>query len=183
MERAKARYTILGLSDGMFFGLGLSLGVSFLHSYQITFASIIISGISGSLSNLFSVYNAETFIAMQQLHEYREALFEREYSPKKLTEEKRKKVVSYSEISFVSTLVGSVIVLLPYSFMFLIGIKNFSYAGLYSLLSAMIVLFFIGFAQKAKLNTRVKRGIKNAGIGFGVSVIAFIIGYIVSTAV
>ena len=70
MEKSRSRYIILGLSDGLFLGLGISLGISFFHNYQLTFASILLVGISGSLSNFFSTYNAENFVLGQQIKEY-----------------------------------------------------------------------------------------------------------------
>ncbi|MCL4397050.1 VIT1/CCC1 transporter family protein [Candidatus Parvarchaeota archaeon] len=180
MERAKNRYIILGLSDGLFLGLGISLGISVFHSYQLTFASILLVGVSGSLSNFFSAYNAENFVLGQQMKEYRKILFAKEYNPKKITKLKRAKNLRYAEIGFLSTLLGSVIVLLPYLVYYALKATQNIITSVISLILSLIVLAVIGsYSQEEKMQ-KIKEGLKTAGIGLLIAAISAFLGILIN---
>ncbi|MCL5420724.1 MAG: VIT1/CCC1 transporter family protein [Candidatus Parvarchaeota archaeon] len=183
MERAKSRYIILGLSDGLFLGLGISLGISFFHSYQLTFASILLVGVSGSLSNFFSVYNAENFVLGQQIREYRRVLFAKEYNPHKITALKRSKNMQYAEISLLSTLLGSVIVLLPYVLYYIANIKQNAVTSLISLVLSLTILGVIGSYSQEKRNSKIKEGVKTAGIGLLIAGVSVVIGIVINALI
>ncbi|EFD92411.1 MAG: hypothetical protein CSMARM5_0088 [Candidatus Parvarchaeum acidophilus ARMAN-5_'5-way FS'] len=181
MERTKSRYIILGLSDGLFLGLGISLGISFFHSYNLTFASILLVGVTGSLSNFFSTYNAENFVMGLQIKEYGKVMFARDYNPHKITKMKKFKNLTYSEISFISTLIGSFIVLLPYLAFFFIKLKqNFS-ASIISLVISLIILAYIGGYSIENKKERIKEGVKTAGIGLMIALVSAAIGILINT--
>ncbi len=181
MERARSRYTILGLSDGLFLGLGISLGISFFRSYQLTFASILLVGISGSLSNFFSTYNAENFVLGRQILEYKRVLFAKEYNPHKITKDKLAKNIKYAEMSFVSTLGGSFIVLLPYLSYYIIRIKQNLTTSLLSLILSLFVLSLIGSYSQEKKIDRLVAGLKTAGIGLVIAAISAVVGIAINT--
>lgn len=180
MERARSRYIILGLSDGLFLGLGISLGISFFNSYQLTFASILLVGVSGSLSNFFSTYNAENFVLGQQIREYRRVLFAKDYNPHKITKMKKFKNIKYAELSLLSTLAGSIIVLLPYVVYYLIKEKQDLVTSLISLASSLFILSLIGSHSQEKRASKVKEGLKTAGIGLFIATISAVLGVIIN---
>jgi predicted membrane protein (TIGR00267 family) len=180
MERAKSRYIILGLSDGLFLGLGISLGISVFHSYQLTFASILLVGMSGSLSNFFSAYNAENFVLGQQMKEYKKILFAKEYNPKKVTELKRAKNLRYAEIGFISTLLGSVIVLLPYLVYYALNARQSISTSVISLISSLVILAFIGSYSQEERTQKIKEGLKTAGIGLLIAAISAFLGALIN---
>ncbi|MGC8533249.1 MAG: VIT1/CCC1 transporter family protein [Candidatus Parvarchaeum sp.] len=180
MERAKSRYVILGLSDGLFLGLGISLGISVFHSYQLTFASILLVGVSGSLSNFFSAYNAENFVLGQQMKEYRKILFAKEYDPKKITKLKKAKNLKYAEIGFLSTLLGSIIVLLPYLVYYSLNEKQSVTTSIISLILSLIILAFIGSYSQEENAQKIKEGLKTAGIGLLIAVISAFLGVLIN---
>lgn len=180
MERAKSRYTILGLSDGLFLGLGISLGISVFHSYQLTFTSILLVGISGSLSNFFSTYNAENFMLGQQLKEYKHVLFAKEYDPKKMTKLKKAKNIKYAEISFLATLIGSIIVLFPYLLYYAIALKDGITTSIISLLLSLFVLAVIGSYSQEEKFKKIKEGLKTAGIGLLIAAISALLGVLIN---
>jgi predicted membrane protein (TIGR00267 family) len=180
MERAKSRYAILGLSDGLFLGLGISLGISIFHSYQLTFTSILLVGISGSLSNFFSTYNAENFMLGQQLKEYKQVLFAKEYNPKKMTKLKKAKNITYAEVSFVSTLIGSAIVLFPYLLYYAINAKEDITTSIISLLLSLFVLAIIGSYSQEEKFKKIKEGLKTAGIGLLIAAISALLGILIN---
>ncbi len=181
MERARSRYIILGLSDGLFLGLGISLGISFFHSYNLTFASILLVGVSGSLSNFFSTYNAENFVLGQQIKEYGKIMFARDYNPDKITKNKKSKNLKYAELSFLSTLLGSLIVLTPYIAYSLLKIRKDSSASIISLIASLIILAYVGSYSIEKKKDRIKEGLKTASIGLLIAVISAGIGIIINT--
>ncbi len=180
MERARSRYTILGISDGLFLGLGLALGISFFHAYSLTFASVLLVGVSGALSNMFATYNAETFTTGQQLAEYKEALFLEEYRPKKLAKVKEAKNIRYATSAFVFTLIGSLIVLTPYAVFYLTGGSAIITASLVSLVVSLAILGFIGSYHEAKLKNKIKSGLKTIGIGLSIAALSAFIGFALS---
>lgn len=180
MERAKSRYVILGLSDGLFLGLGISLGISVFHSYQLTFASILLVGVSGSLSNFFSAYNAENFVLGQQMKEYRKILFAKEYNPKKITKLKKAKNLRYAEIGFLSTLLGSIIVLLPYLVYYTLNEKQSVTTSVISLILSLIILAFIGSYSQEEKAQKIKEGLKTAGIGLLIAAISAFLGVLIN---
>ena len=180
MERAKNRYIILGLSDGLFLGLGISLGISVFHSYQLTFASILLVGVSGSLSNFFSAYNAENFVLGQQMKEYRKILFAKEYSPNKITQLKKAKNLRYAEIGFLSTLLGSFIVLLPYIIYYALNAKQSVITSIISLILSLIILAFIGGYSQEERTQKIKEGLKTAGIGLLIAAISAFLGILIN---
>jgi predicted membrane protein (TIGR00267 family) len=180
MERARVRYIILGISDGLFLGIGLSLGISFFHAYTLTFASILLVGITGALSNMFATYNAEMFTSGQQLLEYKEALFVDEYKPGKLEKTKHDKSVRYAFMSFSFTLLGSLIVLAPYAAFYFSGQQVILYASITSLAISLIILGFIGSYNQTKLNEKIMGGLKTIGIGLSIAILSTVIGFLVS---
>jgi predicted membrane protein (TIGR00267 family) len=180
MEKSRSRYIILGLSDGLFLGLGISLGISFFHNYQLTFASILLVGISGSLSNFFSTYNAENFVLGQQIKEYGRVLFARDYNPNKMTRMKKFKNLIYAEVSFLSTLLGSFIVLIPYIIYSIIGIsRNFS-DSIISLALSLAILAYLGGYHIEKKADRIKDGLKTAGVGLLIAGVSAITGILIN---
>ncbi len=180
MEKARLRYTILGLSDGLFLGIGLSLGVSFFHTYSLTFASILLVGITGALSNMFATYNAENFATGQQMLEYREALFLKEYKPNKITKGKAKKNIGYAFRSFLFTMIGSLIVLAPYATFYLNGQSGILPASIISLAISLIVLGFIGSYNEEELHEKIMAGLKTIGIGIAIAALSTLVGFILS---
>ncbi|MCL4398396.1 MAG: VIT1/CCC1 transporter family protein [Candidatus Parvarchaeota archaeon] len=180
MEKAKSRYIILGLSDGLFLGLGISLGISVFHSYQLTFASILLVGVSGSLSNFFSAYNAENFVLGQQMKEYRKILFAKEYNPRKITKLKRAKNLRYAEIGFISTLLGSVIVLLPYLAYYAANAGQSIDTSIISLILSLIILAVIGSYSQENKAQKIKEGLKTAGIGLLIAAISAFLGVLIN---
>ncbi|MCL5101437.1 MAG: hypothetical protein M1348_02400 [Candidatus Parvarchaeota archaeon] len=180
MERAKARYTILGISDGLFVGIGLSLGISFFHAYSLTFASILLGGLTNALSNMFATYNAETFSTGQQLLEYKEILFLKDYNPIKLKKSKQEKSIRYATQSFVFTLVGSLIVLAPYIAFYFMGSAGIEPASITSLTMTLIILGFIGAYHQEHLHEKLKNGFKTIGIGATIALLSAIVGFLVS---
>ncbi len=180
MERAKSRYVILGLSDGLFLGLGISLGISVFHSYQLTFASILLVGVSGSLSNFFSAYNAENFVLGQQMKEYRKVLFAKEYDPKKITKLKKAKNLRYAALGFISTLLGSVIVLLPYIAYYALKATQSVATSIISLVLSLIILAIIGSYSQEEKRQKIKEGLKTAGIGLLIAGISAFLGVLIN---
>lgn len=180
MERARFRYIILGISDGLFVGLGLSLGISFFHTYSLTFASILLGGVTNALSNMFATYNAETFNVGQQLLEYKKVLFLEDYNPRKLTESKQKKNLTYAAISFLFTITGSLIVLAPYATFYVIGVTGILPASLTSLIITLSILGFIGSYNHEKLNDKLKSGLKTVGIGIAIAGLSTAVGLAIS---
>lgn len=180
MEKGRSRYTILGLSDGLFVGLGLSLGISFFHTYSLTFASVLLGGITNALSNMFATYNAETFTANQQLLEYKEALFLKEYNPRKLADSKRRRSARYAAMSFMFTLAGSLIVLAPYAAFYFMGQSGIFPASLLSLAITLSILGIMGAYHKKNLSDRIRSGLKTVGIGVLVASLSVVVGFAVS---
>jgi predicted membrane protein (TIGR00267 family) len=183
MERAKNRYIILGLSDGLFLGLGISLGISVFHSYQLTFTSILLVGISGSLSNFFSVYNAENFVLGQQMKEYRKILFAKEYNPKKITKLKKAKNLKYAELGCISTLLGSFIVLFPYLIYYLLNAKQTINTSIISLGLSLVILGIIGSYSQENKTQKIKEGLKAAGVGLLIAVISAFLGILINVLI
>ncbi len=182
MERAKLRYTILGLSDGLFLGIGLSLGVSFFHTYSLTFASILLVGITGALSNMFATYNAESFTTGQQMLEYREALFLKEYRPKKIEKSRAEKNVGYAIRSFLFTILGSLIVLAPYAAFYFGGQNDIFPASMISLAISLLVLGFIGSHNEEEMHEKIIGGLKTIGIGITIAALSALVGFVLSVA-
>ncbi len=181
MERARSRYLIFGLTDGLFLGLGISLGISVFNSYQLTLTSILLVGISGSLSNFFSTYNAENFILGQQIKEYQRILFSKDYNPHKITNTKRSKNLGYAITSFISTLIGSTIVLSPYIAFYALKIKQDTIASILSLIVSLIILSYVGSYSVEKLGEKIKEGAKTAGIGLIIAGASTVIGLLINT--
>lgn len=177
MERVSSRYLVFGISDGLFLGLGLSLGVSFLNSYSFTFVSVALVGITGALSNFFSVYNAENFVTGQRIKEYKEALFVQEYKPNKLTEFRHKKSVRYATTIFIATLIGSLIVLIPYLFSYGSAAQQIRESSIFSLVLALILLGAIGAYNSENTRERIKNSLKSIGIGLIISLLSALVGY------
>ncbi len=181
MERGKSRYTILGISDGLFVGLGLSLGISFFHAYSLTFASILLGGVTNALSNMFATYNAETFTTNQQLLEYKEALFLKDYSPSKMTRSKRQKNVRYALRSALFTILGSLIVLAPYAAFYFMGQRGILPASIVSLAVTLIVLGFVGSYHQESGRDKLRGGLKTVGIGIAVAALSVLVGFVISS--
>ena len=177
MERASSRYFVFGISDGLFLGLGLSLGVSFLNSYNFTFISVALVGVTGAMSNFFSVYNAENFVTGQRMKEYKEALFVREYKPNKLTELRHKKSVVYALTIFLATLIGSFIILLPYLAAYGYSASQIRTSSVISLVLALLLLGIIGAYNSDNTSERIKNAVKSIGIGLVISVLSALVGY------
>lgn len=183
MERARFRYIILGLSDGLLLGIGLSLGVSFFHVYSVTIASILLAGFTNALSNMFATYNAETFTAGQQMREYKEVLFLKDYSPEKITRSKREKSIRYALISFIFTVSGSLIVLSPYVAFYSIGQSGILPATATSLIASLLVLGFIGSYNYNEMYEKLKGALKTMGIGLSIAALSTAVGFIVSSLI
>ncbi len=183
MEKARSRYIILGLSDGLFLGLGLSLGISFFHNYNIALTSILLVGITGALSNLFAIYNAETFITGQQMNEYGTALFVEDYNPKKITHFRHKRSIRYAVMSFFFTLLGSLIVVAPYAVLHVIGIGGIENASIASLVLTLFILAVIGTYHQKTVKDRVRSAARTVGIGIAIAMASSLAGLLLSSVV
>ena len=116
-----------------------------------------------------------------QIKEYGKVMFARDYNPHKITKMKKFKNLTYSEISFISTLIGSFIVLLPYLAFFFIKLKqNFS-ASIISLVISLIILAYIGGYSIENKKERIKEGVKTAGIGLMIALVSAAIGILINT--
>ncbi len=183
MEKARSRYIILGLSDGLFLGLGLSLGISFFHNYNIALTSILLVGITGALSNLFAIYNAETFTTGQQMSEYGTALFIKDYSPRKITHFRHKRSIRYAVISFFFTLLGSLIVVAPYAVLRIIKESGIENASIASLILTLSILAIIGTYHQKTVKDKIKSAARTVGIGITIAMASSLAGLLLSRIV
>ncbi len=183
MERNRARYLVLSISDGLFLGLGLSLGVSFFNEYSFTFVSILLVGITGALSNMFSVYNAENFATGLQLMEYKKFMFTRDYNPVKLASSKHMKSLKYAAESFISTITGSIIVIAPYLAFYFSNKNGIRSASIASFIISIAVLGLIGSYSQHGSIARLKAALKTAGIGVVIAALSASVGFVLSSLV
>lgn len=181
MERGRAKYFVLSISDGLFLGLGLSLGVSFFNEYSFTFTSILLVGITGALSNMFAIYNAESFTSGMQLLEYKTFLFARDYDPVKLARSKHKKSLKYATESFLSTMLGSMIVIAPYLVFYSLSGNGVRLASVASLAISLVVLAIIGSYHHSGLKSKIKGALKTTGIGVAIAALSALVGFLLST--
>ncbi len=183
MESGRIRYTILGLSDGLFLGIGLSLGVSFLQNYNLTLTSILLVGITGALSNMFSTYNAENYATGEQMREYKRFLFVKDYNPGKLADSRHAKSVRYAFLNFVFTLLGSAIVLAPYALFYFAGYGHLQEASVISLVVSLTVLGLIGSRYSSETIGKIKAGLRIVGIGIAIAAASSAVGLALSVLV
>ena len=179
MER-RNRYTVLGLTDGLFLGVGISLGVSFFNSYKFTLISILIVGISGALSNLFAIYNAEEYVTGEQIREYKRILFAADYNPKKIRRSRHMKSIKAAVIAFSATLIGSIVVLLPYIAASIISFNGIIETSLTSLVLSLIVLGYVGSRNREK-SDMLKGALKTSGIGLMIAAASAAVGFILTS--
>jgi predicted membrane protein (TIGR00267 family) len=181
MERLKSRYSIIGLSDGLFIGLGLSVGVSFFSSYNFTLAATLLGGLTSALSNFFSTYNAETFATAERLQEYKHLLFLKEYQPKKLIKERNARSINYSFITFGFTLIGSVFVLIPYILASIYEVNSLQTAAVASFILSLIGLGVMGGYNSESSGKALRGALKTIGTGILISALSAAVGILLTT--
>ncbi len=179
MEK-RNRYTILGLTDGLFLGIGIALGISFFNDYSFTFISILLVGVTGALSNLFATYNAEEYVTGEQIKEYKRILFARDYNPRKIRHARHASSVKAALSSFGATLVGSFVVLAPYIISSAVSYGGIKETSVVSLLISLAILGYVGSRNKEKKD-RAKGGLKMVGLGLLIAMASSGVGLAVSS--
>ena len=97
-----------------------------------------------------------------------------------MTRMKKFKNLIYAEVSFLSTLLGSFIVLIPYIIYSIIGIsRNFS-DSIISLALSLAILAYLGGYHIEKKADRIKDGLKTAGVGLLIAGVSAVTGILIN---
>ncbi len=97
-----------------------------------------------------------------------------------MTKLKKAKNIKYAEISFLATLIGSIIVLFPYLLYYAIALKEGITTSIISLLLSLFVLAVIGSYSQEEKFKKIKEGLKTAGIGLLIAAISALLGVLIN---
>ncbi len=165
------RYTIRGFIDGLLSTLGIVIGASAAIGGNVDASQIIISaglggGVANGLSNLLGALMGEKAALYERYREVDKAMLKDDaLKDTKIDEKYQNRVLSSGISDGLATLAGSIIPVLPFVVVMIMGLDPL--IGLYSTIAMSLVLFFILGAYIGKLSKSniIISGLKMAAFG------------------
>ncbi len=119
----------------------------------------------------------------ERINEYKHYMFINDYSPKKIRLVRRIRGVKNSLLSMLFTLLGTIIIFLPFVIFYLINSKNVFYASIAALIVATFTLFILGGYGIDSIPDKIKSSINTALIGIAIAGLSSLIGFLLTTLV
>ncbi|MFW5912046.1 MAG: VIT1/CCC1 transporter family protein [Candidatus Hadarchaeota archaeon] len=173
MDKENTRYLVRGFIDGLLSTLGSVIGASAaLNSGSGVGAATIIlsagigSGVANGLSNVLAAFMGEKLVLGRRLEEMERAILKEEVlKDTKVAEEIHNKIMKGGIIDGISTILGSLIPVIP--FVLVLGGILSGNSGLYASVILSTIIFFIlgGYIGKIAKENMIISGTKMAAFG------------------